>query len=212
MLHGLRQQEFRFVFCVIVNRENTERLINHLKKNRNIDVTHWNPPEFTDGPYLREAPWRTTWPQMQWQSDGWKTPKDLHVAFPICEYTWESHLDASLPQGARVFVPSSWLTLGLQLLPDQTDVSRYRDATGKCRLVGSKLGGDGSSALIDAETFNAYLDQHALDCVWLFVAERGAWPGGHNENAAWRRTEGVCWLEAAKPMTLTWNEDRVNKA
>lgn len=27
-----------------------------------------------------------------------------------------------------------------------------------------------------------------LAVVWLLVAERNAWPGGHNGNASWRRT------------------------
>jgi len=86
-----------------------------------------------------------------------------------------------------------------------------RDAAGKCQFIGSKLEPDGSSALIRSETFDRYLERHALNCIWLLVAERSAWPGGHNENAAWRRTEGVCWMENGKPTTVTWNEDRVNK-
>jgi len=210
MIHGIRQQEFRFVFCIVVSRENKGRLIDYLKGTCKIDVTRWNPPELTDGPYLREAPWRATWPQIQWQSDGWRAPKDLPIAFPVCDYLWESILDASLPEGARAFLPAPWLAVDLKLLPDQTDASIYRDAAGKSQFIGSKRGGDGSSALIDAEMFNSYLDRGGLTCIWLFVTERGSWPGGHNENAGWRRTEGICWIEDGKPTIITWNEDRVN--
>jgi SAM-dependent methyltransferase len=210
MQHGTRQQEFRLIFCVVVNQADRARLIDYLKNKRKIDVHHWNPPELTDGPYLYEAPWRTTWPQMQWQSDEWATPKDLAVAFPVYEYLWESHLDASLPEGARAFVPSPWLTVDLGLSPGPTDISIYRDSSGKCQFIGCKGGRDGSSALIGTEMFDSYLGRHGLNCIWLLVAERGSWPGGHNENAAWRRTEGICWVEDGKPTAMTWNEDRVN--
>jgi hypothetical protein len=210
MEHGTRQQEFRLVFCVLVNQADKARLIDHLKNKRKIDVDHWKAPEIIDGPYLYEAPWRTTWRRMQWQSDGWGTPKDLAVAFPVCEYLWESHLDASLPEGARAFVPSPWLTVDLGLSPDQMDISIYRDSSDKCQFIGYKGGRDGSSALIGAKMFNSYLDSQGLSCIWLLVAERGSWPGGHNENAAWRRTEGICWVQDGKPTAITWNEDRVN--
>ena len=210
MQHGTRQQEFRLVFCVVINQADKAQLIDHLKNEQKIDVDHWRPREIIDGPYLYEAPWRTTWPRMQWQSDGWATPKDLAVAFPVCEYVWESHLDASLPEGVRAFVPSPWLIVNAGLSLDQTEKSFYRDSLGTCQFIGCKGGKDGSSALIGAEMFNSYLDRQRLSCIWLLVAERGSWPGGHNENAAWRRTEGICWLEDGKPTTMTWNEDRVN--
>jgi len=210
MEHGTRQQEFRLIFCVVVNQANRARLTDYLKNKRKIDVNQWDPPEIIDGPFLYEAPWRTTWPRMMWRSDGWATPKDVSVAFPVCEYLWETPLDASLPAGARAFVPSPWLTVDLGLSPSPTDISIYRDSTGKCQFIGCKGGSDGSSALIGAEMFNSYLDRRGLSCIWLLVAERGSWPGGHNANAAGRRTEGICWIEDGKPTSITWNEDRMN--
>jgi hypothetical protein len=212
MEHGSRQQEFRFVFCVLVRRADEKPLIEHLRIKHKIDGSYWDPPEFTDGPYLLEAPWRTTWPQCQWRDDGWTTPKGVAIAFPVSEYAWESHLDASLPRGSRAFVLSPWLTAQLGLSPDRTDASIYRDASGRCRFIGSKLEPNASSALVDAEFFQAYLDQHSLDCVWLFIAERNAWPGGNNDNAAWRRSEGFCWTKRGKLIAETWCEDRANGA
>jgi hypothetical protein len=71
-MHGLRQQEFRFVLTAVTTRPNRDRFISYIQRSRNIDVMHWHPPELTDGPYLREASWRTTWPQMKWCSERWQ--------------------------------------------------------------------------------------------------------------------------------------------
>ena len=103
-LHGFRQQEFRFVFNIVISRANVPRFMEYLKTTRKIDVTHWDPPELTDGRYLRETPWRRTWPQTQWYSDGWGGTGDVPVAFPLSRYVWESPLDASLPQGLSAFI------------------------------------------------------------------------------------------------------------
>jgi hypothetical protein len=119
-------------------------------------------------------------------------------------------LDASLPEGARAFVPSPWLTVNVGLSPDQMERSIYRDSSDKCKFIGYKGGRDGASALIGTDMLDSYLHRHGLNCIWLLVAEKGSWPGGHNENAAWRRTEGICWVEDGKPTAMTWSEDRVN--
>jgi hypothetical protein len=210
MQHGFRQQEFRFVLSVIVSRANTARFIEQVKKGGDIDVMQWDAPDVTDGPYLREGSWRRTWDQTQWQTDCWRTRQAIPIAFPISNYICESHLDGSLPKGAHTFVPSPWLMVDLELSLDIADVSICRDSSGKPQFVASNRRLDGSSAVIEAEMLNAHLDCHQLDCVWLFVAERSAYPGGDNDKAAWRRTEGICWIEGGKPNATTWNEDRVN--
>ena len=209
--HGLRQQEFRRVFNVVINRVNMSRFTEYLKTTRKIDVMRWDPPELTDGPYLREAAWRSTWPQTQWCSDGWCGTEGVPIAFPLSKYVWESPLDASLPQGASAFIPSPWLLAELKLSLDPSDIAICRNDSGGVRFIASKRGADGSWALINKALFWNWLGRHGLECVWLLVAERSVWPGGENDNAAWRRTEGVCWTENGKLAMTSWNEDRVNR-
>jgi hypothetical protein len=204
----LRQQEFRFVLSVVVSRINTLHFVEHLKTTRKIDVMRWDPPELTDGPYLREAAWRPTWPKTQWQSDGWRGAEDIPTAFPVSRYIWESTLDASLPEGASTLVPSAWLLAELGLSLDPSDITICQDDSGLVGFVASKRGGDGSWAIIKEKLFSNWLERQGLDCVWLLVAERSVWPGGDNDNAAWRRTEGVCWTEEGSLMVSSWNEDR----
>jgi hypothetical protein len=156
MQHGFRQQEFRFVLSVVVGRANMARFIEQVKKDRDIDVMQWDPLDITDGPYLREGSWRTTWDRTQWQTDCWRTSQTIPIAFPISNYIWESHLDGSLTKGAHTFVPSPWLMVDLGLSLDIADVSICRDSSGTPQFVASNRRMDGSSAVIGAKMFSAY--------------------------------------------------------
>jgi hypothetical protein len=209
--HGLRQQEFRFIFTAIVGRENLEKLIKHLSDGKSIDVMRWDPPEHTDGPYLREIGWRTSNVAPQWRDDGWSTPAGLRVAFPVYEYQWESHLDASLPAGADALVVAPWLSSQLALQQSYPDGRCFTDTQGILRFFSRRVGGESSCAVIDTKLFEDYLESNGLACVWLMVAERNAWPGGSNASAAWRRSEGCCWIEDGKMKSRTWHRDQVNR-
>jgi len=209
-LHGLRQQEFRFLMCVIVAKSDRQALVDFLGAKKRLDVMEWDPLELTDGPFLRESPWRDTWPQNQWCRDSWKTPKGMPISFPVCEYRWESHLDASLPEGACALIPSPWLTRVLGLTADKSDASIYKGSNGQVAFFGGKLPKGGSFAFIDANLLGDFLTANDLECLWLFVGERNAWPDGDNDNAAWRRSEGLCWFEDGKSVSTNWKSDNAN--
>lgn len=210
--HTLRQQEFRFVMCVIVANADRARLAAFLEKAKSLDVMGY-PLDFIDGPFLREAPWRDTWAQNQWRYDIWKAPKGMAISFPAYRYHWESHLDASLPEeGASALIPSPWLARAMALSAEDYDASVYKNAASQIVFIGSTLGEDGSSALVAKDALDHYLDANDLQCFWLFVGERNARPGGDNGNAAWRRSEGICWLEDGKPVIVNWNNDNANGA
>ena len=152
--NSLRQQEFRIVYCVIVEQSSVQNLVAALCAEQRIDALDWEPPEVIDGGYLSEAYWRSTWPQAQWDNDRWPPYPSSKIAFPVCRYSWESHLDASLPEGARFLVPSPWLLHQLALLPDRTNPATYCDVNGKCQFMGSVIEPKGSSAVIDADTLS----------------------------------------------------------
>jgi hypothetical protein len=174
-------------------------------------VMRWDPPEHTDGPYLREIGWRTSNVAPQWRDDGWSTPAGLRVAFPVYEYQWESHLDASLPAGADALVVAPWLSSQLALQQSYPDGRCFTDTQGILRFFSRRVGGESSCAVIDTKLFEDYLESNGLACVWLMVAERNAWPGGSNASAAWRRSEGCCWIEDGKMKSRTWHRDQVNR-
>lgn len=209
-LHGMRQQQFHFLMCILVNKKDCQRLADHLSAKNTINVMDWDPIEFTDGPYLREAPWRDTWSIEQWVQDDWTAPKGMKFAIPVCRYLWESHLDASLPDGSRALLPAPWLANVLELSPDKLDASAYVSQAGQIAFLGCRFREHGSSALISRDVLEPFLAAHGLTCFWLYVAERNAWPGGDNDDAARRRSEGVCWIDNGKVKVVKWRHDNAN--
>jgi hypothetical protein len=207
-IHGLRQQEFRFVYAVLVDSCNVKTVVDYLNEKKKIDIHSWDPPEFTDGPYVLEAPWRDTWPQERWREEAWGAPAGVRISFPVFDYHWESHLDASLPRGSGAFLPAPWLAREMGISPDRSEVTSWVDHAGDSRFINAKSQPGGSVALIESTWFQSLLERQSLECIWVFLAERNAWPGGDNDNAAWRRSEGFCWIEGGQPRAVTWNEDR----
>jgi hypothetical protein len=67
-LLGFRRQEFRFVLCVVIAKGDRPQLIKFLSETASLEVMGWGPTELIDGPFLREAPWRDTWPQDRWRA------------------------------------------------------------------------------------------------------------------------------------------------
>lgn len=205
--HGLRKQEWRFLLPVIVRQEDEKTLIKYLLAKKDIDVDRWSTRDATDAGYLLEAPWRSVWDQEQWSIMDFHDIGEVEVAYPCYRYYWESHLDASLPEGAQALIPAPWLAHRLGLVPHHDDPNVYVDSSGNPYFVSGRSPNDGSHAFLDQNLFNAFLKEDGLSCVWIFVAERGAWPGGGNWHASWRRSEGFMWLKNGKPEMHHWKED-----
>lgn len=205
--HGLRKREWRFLLPVIVRQKDEKRLIEYLIAKQGIEVNDWSTPGATGSAFLLEAPWRSVWDQEQWSRIEFRDIGEVEVAYPCYRYYWESHCDASLPDGAEALLPAPWLAHRLGLKVDADDPGVYLDSTGTPCFVSGKSRDDGSHAFIDEKLFNTFLKEDGLSCVWVFIAERGAWPGGGNWHASWRRSEGFVWLKKGKPQMHHWNKD-----
>ena len=133
-------------------------------------------------------------------------PPTMRLAYPVCQYVWESHLDRSLTEGARAYLPASWLAnkLNWSILPSAGDT--LVDARGQG--VFTRKATDEDSVVLLSEGSLMRLEVEAsLTCVWLLVAERNAWPGGSNAAATWRRAEGVAWMNRGRVASKTWKRD-----
>ena len=205
--HGLRKEEWRFLLPVIVRAQDENTLIRYLRKQGNIEVDGWSTRDSTNRGYLLEAPWRCTWDQEQWSTVDFWNIGQIEIAYPCYRYYWESRRDASLPDGAQALIPAPWLTRRLGLTPNPDDPNVYLDIVGNTRFVSGRSPGDSSHAFIDKDLFDSFLAEDGLSCVWIFVAERSAWPGGGNVHASWRRSEGFVWLKKGKPQMHHWNDD-----
>lgn len=205
--HGLRKQEWRFLLPVIVKREDEQRLIKYIRMEKEVRVDNWSTRNATDDGYLLEAPWRSTWDQEQWSTMDFHNIGEVEIAYPCFRYHWESHLDASLNDGAHALIPAPWLAKRLGLTPHQSNSNIYADSSGRTLFVSGQSPDDGSHAFIDQGLFDSFLEEDGLSCVWIFVTERGAWPGGGNSHASWRRSEGVVWFSKRAPQLQHWKRD-----
>lgn len=205
--HGQRKQEWRFLLPVIVRREDEETLLKYIRMQKEIRVDTWSTRDFTDDGYLLEAPWRSTWDQEQWTTVDFYNIGEVEVAYPCFRYHWESHLDASLTEGAQALIPAPWLAKRLGLKPHHANPHVYADNSDITYFVSGQSRDHGSHAFIDQNLFNTFLKDDGLSCIWVFVTERGAWPDGGNRHASWRRSEGVVWRSEGKPQMHHWKKD-----
>ncbi len=209
--HGLRQQEFRFLMSVVVRKDEIKDIINLLKTKEKFELgsLRWEPRNMTGEAFLYEAPWRATWPDSKWKFNNWDVPEGVGIAYPVWKYNWESPLDASLPNGFNTYLPAPWLAKELKLSPKLNQTGCWTAPNGE--IVFREIAGEkGGSLCLLRKDFAAQLLGDDLCILWLLIAERNAWPGGSNDNAAWRRSEGLCWHDGKNLKTVTWKRDNGN--
>ncbi|WIV49780.1 ATP-binding protein [Marivivens sp. LCG002] len=206
--HNLRIEEFRFFQCVLVPRGKAENLAVHLQQQQEIDVWSFKPTEYVDGPYIGEAFWRDTWETTKFTDDIWKTPDDCPIAIPVASYQWESHLDKTLPDGLSTYLPQRWFAEELGLVKRSEDFRSWMRESGE-EVFRVFMGGEDhqSGVVIDANVFDEYLAAHELEAIWLFIAERSAWPNGDNEQASRPRFEAAIWRDEKGWKSLKWVRD-----
>ena len=204
--HGMRQQEFRRIFSVFVEASRVEEFTTALESGEDVNVSDWEVPQLTDGPYLGEIFWRPLVSSEQWSARGVRTPAAIRFAHPLCQYVWESHLDLSLAEGARAFLPAPWLAKKLELTVLPSAGVTLVDSAGEQVLSRTSVD-DGDVVLLGEDALNRLASEAGMRCIWLLVAERNAWPGGSNGAATWRRAEGVAWMDGSRVVSRTWSRD-----
>ena len=209
--HGLRQQEFRFIHCGMVKPAQLDEIVSILSGRKSLDVNNWEPRGFTDDQFLLEAPWRDVWPQHKWTPESSAVPSFIDIAHPAFRYHWEDHVDAALPDGASATLPSPWLANEVNIRPRPDNPSVWYDAAGQEMFRTFHGQESDRSVLLKESALAQIMGTGEFTSIWLLIAERGAWPGGSNDEAAWRRIEGVCWLDNGEFKSRLWHEDHVNK-
>jgi hypothetical protein len=207
--HGLRQQEFRFLKSIIVRTSEAAEISAKLQAAKQIDLFHWGVSDMTDSAFLHEAPWRNTWPQDEWRYDNWDMPNGIGLKITLSGYHWESHLDASLPDGYSRHLPAPWLAKALGLRPINPADGSWVDSHNEI-VFREFVGEEGGLACLIREDKLEPLLSDDLCIFSLLVAERTAWPNGSNLKAAWRRSEGVCWHDGKTNNAVNWRRDTRN--
>lgn len=206
--HNTRMEEFRFFQCVLVPSGKGEGLASHLQNRQEIDVWSFKPTEYVDGPFIGEAFWRDTWESTKLTDDIWKTPDDCPIAIPVASYQWESHLDKTLPDGLSTYLPQRWFAEELGLTNKSEDYRSWMHESGEEVFRVFRSGEDHQSGVvIDAGVLDEYLATQDLEPVWLFIAERSAWPNSDNELAQRPRFEAAIWRNGKNWKSLNWVRD-----
>lgn len=207
--HHMAQREFVYIRAVFCEAGEGKGIVESLKAAPgHIDLMDWKPPEYTDGPYVYEANRRATWPPIRWRVMGRWGKDSQRVSWPVEECLWESHLDKSLPDGARFIVPAPWLMEAGELCLEPLSPHLIKGADGTVVGWSARKAGDQSGLLMRADWIEKFLAAQDLDCIWIVVGEREAWADGDQAGArAYRRFNSLTLLSGGKRKVVSWNED-----
>ena len=138
--HSLRYEEFRFFYCVFVRLGDAAKLTSHLSGEKGLNVDDFQPRDFIDGPYLREAFWRETWQGEKFADHIGRAPKGCEFAIPVANYHWEGHLDKTLPEGFSNYMPQKWFAEELGLKVSLEGPQYWDDVDGNKVIQSKKTG------------------------------------------------------------------------
>lgn len=207
--HGSRMQEFRFLATVLVKSIFAENIADRFKEKGMSNGINWTISEVTDAAFLHEAPWRNTWNQEKWFFDHWYLPDEVGYAQIAMRYFWESNRDSSLPEGYSCHLPSPWLAQEINLHVDTKQTGVWLDHNNEIVFLEFKGEEGGIVCLLRSDKVEEIVgDKYTF--LSTFISERNVWPAGSNSNAAWRRSEGVCWKDGRGMRDLSWDQDRNN--
>ncbi|MEM5527340.1 hypothetical protein WN093_00795 [Gammaproteobacteria bacterium AS21] len=205
--HGLRNEEFRFIYCVFVKNGQAKELAEYLHLKQNLDVGFFRPVEYIDGPFLREAHWRGTWANEKNKETLSNAPKGCEFTIPVTHYLWESHLDKSLPEGFSMYMPQRWFAEELKVSMSIKSPQQWLNELGNTVVQTSTTSEGRDAVLIDESELNSYAENFGIEPIWILIAERSSFPNGSNSEFCGRRSEGVIWRENGQVKELGWNKD-----
>ena len=205
--HGLRYQEFRFIYCVLLRQGESAKFVKYLKRKKDLDVGWFSPVEFTDGPFLLEAHWRDTWREQKFSDRMWSNSENFEFAIPVADYHWERHLDKTLPNGFSSYLPQKWFADELRLNMVDASARSWKDSKNHTVLISATESENRSAIVIDEKTFLNYANESNLKPVWIMISERSAWLKGNDGNFSKRRSEAVAWKDGEKWKHHRWKKD-----
>jgi hypothetical protein len=206
-MHGMRYEEFRFLYCVFLKKGTARNLAKFLEEKKSLDVDSFKPRGVTDGPYLREAYWRDTWESEKFSECLWNAPEECTFAVPTVNYLWESHLDKSLPDGFSNYMPKKWFADELELSLSHNEPNKWLNKHGDVVIQAQQPFDHQTAVVIDDEALHDYVSKFDIEPMWVMVAERNTWPNGNNDESCWRRSEGIVWREGGAWQKVAWNKD-----
>lgn len=202
-----RLNDFHFLMMVGIEAGQEVRFARQMSRawaDFHHDWMMWG--DLTDGPYVYEAGLRSTWPDTEWvDSDGIQSAEARYLRF-CRQYRWEHHLDATLPSGLSMHVPSPWLLKELNIQADPNLPGVWVAADGQ-QIIVSSTGDRNSFCLVRRGALEAVLEARGVTPLWVGIGERGAWPDAKENAGPQRRWNGVFWQNGEDVLVEAWAED-----
>ncbi|CAM4378775.1 hypothetical protein F901_00079 [Acinetobacter dispersus] len=192
--HGLRRQEFRFLVTLFAKKSQASSIANFIIKNGINGIDNYI-LDVTDKGYFFENPWRNTWGQTKDEKASYNVPNNTSFSRTLNTYIWESHLDASLPNGINFNVPAPWLIKELNLRFNR-EKETWEDMHGNIVIKNIYLYNNKCS-LINLKAVEKNISSD-FTFISVYLSERGAWVRGSNNDVSWVRVEGVCWKSGSR--------------
>ena len=210
--HRLKMKNFRYIYCVFVNQNEIDDFTASIVLKKELSVDEFKPTEFTDGPYILESPWRETWLTDKY-SNSFRYEDDMtKFAIPVAGYYWESHLDKTMPDGYRCYLPKKWFAKELDINFSSHSLGQWVDNKDNTiirvqqPLFWQPLEGR-TVVAIKKDTLNEYEVRHGIIPVWILISERTSRPSGMPESVCLRRMEAIAWKKDGKWEHDNWLED-----
>lgn len=179
-----RRSAFVRVSSFIVSADEAEIVKKKMSNRSYVDPTDWEHVDVTDGPFFREFPWRDTWSDTfsDMRVDRIRSLPEFKIARPVMEHRWESHLDASLLDGAECAMPSTWLAAGMSLIPSAVKYGEFIGPDGDVLFMDPSVSRAGSVVgLVKQEAFLEFLQAKGLQCIWVVAGEKSSSPNPTRE-------------------------------
>lgn len=196
-----RRSAFCRVGSFIVRVEEATEVIQNMAKRSFVDPTDWEHVDVTDGPFFREFLWRETWRDQfaEFANEQIRSMPDLEIARPVMEYHWESHLDASMPNGARTAMPSTWLATELSLVPSGARFGEFVNRDGELVFFDpSATRASSEVGLVKEKDFLEALAAKGLQCIWVVAGEKNSCPSATRETFGERQYTKIVTVKGGK--------------
>ena len=131
-------------------------------------------------------------------------PENASYARCLNNFIWESHLDASIPDGVNLNLPTPWICHELNLNFNRNSLT-WDDHEGNVIIRNINIGTNICTLLNYKAAENLFKANKTFISVYL--SERGAWLKGSNNNVSWVRVEGVYWKNGKRVFEKTKIQD-----
>lgn len=207
--HGFQSKEFRFIYCVFLQKGISADFVEYLYKKQYLHVNDFNPLDFTDGPYLLEAFWRDTWQSEKFLNQRLVGLEDFEFAIPVASYHWENHLDKTLPDGFSKLLPQKWFADELEIKMADRNSNTWVNSENREVLLTTNENDARSAIVIKKSTLLEYFEKFEVEPVWIWISERNTWP---NNNLFYgRRSEATVWIDGENWRLNSWKKDYLPK-